>query len=328
MRCNIREFATAYELAIETASSWCEGHRLGGVLLDNDVGVKFSRTAGNYSFASQIFDHLIIQLTNANADVPYGFYIDTDLDIYRSVFIGCTIFARKANCVGFYSDGKMRNVFGTINMEGSGASIGNTGFKFGPNATLNRFKIYSDMRGSITTPYDIPAGLDYEAGFETDSLTYAGARIRRQGVESQIRSIYDTDTTTRRYVEKVNAGDVIEHEYADPPKFVTQAGKVSGVVCVPVGPGQLTHTSGATPDVAGIKTVRLALAAPGNITDFLNGIDEQTIVVHHNNTNVTLVHGTNLFLQGSASFTPASSLTRHVFQRYGGVWWEISRVTP
>ena len=326
----VEDFAVGVDLHI--AANWCEANEVSGFIVDCDKGITFTRSGGNYSFAGTYLKNLWIQSTNAVAATPYGIHVGTLLDLYRSRFDNVVIFPRKANAVGFYCNGKMRNCTGAVHFEGDGVITSNTAWSFGPNADLLRFSIQSDIRGGIGTWFSFDAGIAasaYASGIVTDSLSNEQASIRRQGILSGIRAIYDEDASTVRYVEDVSAADVVRHRYANQPQFLDYAdGKPIDAQIIPVGSGVKVEASSATPDVKGVKTLRLGFSAATTVTDFLNGATEQTIVVHHNNTNATIQHGTNLYLQGSANYTPAAAGARHVFQKYGGVWWEISRIEP
>jgi len=88
-----------------------------------------------------------------------------------------------------------------------------------------------------------------------------------------------------------------------------------------------TLTAGATPSVAGLRTVNLTYAAPTTITNLTDGVTGQIVTLTAKNGNVTLAQGV-FKLHGSASLnlpTDSTITLQHDDTTVGNSWFEISR---
>jgi hypothetical protein len=87
---------------------------------------------------------------------------------------------------------------------------------------------------------------------------------------------------------------------------------------------EYTISSAGTPSVAGYNTFRVSLAAPGNITFFNNGYNQQVIRLYFDNANATLTNA--MYLAGGANFTSSTSDYMQLLYRSGATnWFEQSR---
>jgi len=78
----------------------------------------------------------------------------------------------------------------------------------------------------------------------------------------------------------------------------------------------------ATPSVAGEITFRASYSSPTNITNFDDPLTNQKITISFVNNNVTLVHGSNIFMKTGSNVTP-TAFTAYSFTYDGARWIEI-----
>jgi hypothetical protein len=80
-----------------------------------------------------------------------------------------------------------------------------------------------------------------------------------------------------------------------------------------------------TPSVAGLRYLRTGNTGATSITQFDGGRPGQLVVLHFNDANTTLVHGTNLQLLGGVNFTGAVGQAKLFASFDGVVFREVPR---
>ena len=325
----------AFEIKNEALSTFSEALHFENIdLRNNNYGFHYSIGSGNASFATQYYSNVRIAMPTAVAAVAYGFYLGTGCDIYRSTFSGMTIFSDKTDCVGYYSDGRMRNCRGSINIEGNNGGVtGNTGFLFDTNVDLSFFEIDTDIRGTIANKIVVntPNAI---GGLRTSSLANVGAEVIKSSKLSGIRAVVEEDLTTFRMVEKVTSAGVYQWqtEASVPPEFVdSSTGDLSPVRLLNVGNVEKTAADGdTTPSVS--DTTRLLVnqtTAPTTISDFDDGVDDQVITIRFNQSTfaTTVSNNVNIQLNASSNWSPTNTHSTLTLMNYGGtVWREIGRM--
>ncbi len=155
-------------------------------------------------------------------------------------------------------------------------------------------------------------------GLQINNLTDGTGLVRKQGVIVPTRAIYDSDTTTVRYYERVTAGDVVMQgaPYAQPIEtrdtdFSTFAPRRH----VSVGTGTIDITTGTTPSVKGQDAARLNYSGATSITNFTNAIDGQWLHLFSTNGNPTLVNNDTaggIVMKSGANFTFTTHATKQL----------------
>jgi len=267
------------------------------------------------SMASTMLSNVSISIVQAN-DIGtgvYGIYQDTDLSFYRGAFIDVKIFIGQNNCVGWYCDGTLRNLFGQLSIEGNNAaSIGNTGIEFGPNATLLYADLNLDVRGTIASEFTFDTPLSI-SGFKTMSNSQPTGHLRTPDVISPIRSVMDATvdgitnaaSTVYHWVERVTSSNrfQIEVNPVTPPEFVRSddTSKLGPVRIMSIGSGTSANLpTGATPSVQGRTFFKTNNTVATDLTNFAGASTGQEIWIRGNDGgNTTLKFSTSANLKGN-----------------------------
>jgi hypothetical protein len=310
--CHFKDYDKAVALEINANDRWVEENSFQNLRIRGcNYGFWVSTSGNKQSFARQHFSHINIATVGAaSAGTAYGFYIDTDADIYRSEFDNVVVFLSRNTCEGFYCDGKTRNIHGSLHMEGNDATIyNNTGFRFGANASLNMFRVFTDIRGTIENPviFDSGGAVQY-TGLVTNSLADHQAFIRNEATSCTPRSIVDSDLTAV-YKEIIGLF----------PVRLVDVGNTANL------------TSGATePDVGDTTYLRLLNASHKSISNFTNPAGGgHPLTVRHGNSNTTILHGSGINLQSGSDATGVTNrFHTFIYDGVTGEWYETARIEP
>ena len=321
-------------IRVHVAALFCEANHFKDCRFDGCTkAIAFERTGGKFSCASHHFDHCEIVLDNSVTSPAYGIYLGDVLDIYRSNFDQCIIFPNTNNGVGFYIDGKVRNVFGSLNFENNMTVTGNTAIKLGPSAALLAVDLNCDIRGTYDAVLSsiVSESLD---GIMTRHTLQPPSHLREAGKSTPFRSVYDFDLTTAHLTEKVTSSNRLQIKTSSttPAEWKrldddTLLAPLRMMVVGNEAAGSFTDGD-TTPNLDGKTFMKEANTSPTTITDFDNGHPGQRFILEHTTGNTTLTHGANTIdLQGQVSFTGQDG----VFQEFiydGTRWVELSRKSP
>ena len=282
-------------------------------------------TTTTISYGQTRFIGVNISTKDNVAAIAYGFYQEQHTSLYRSFFGTLSIWTEENNDVGFYTDGAFNGVAGQIGIERIG-STGNTAFKVDTNATLIQGDLVVNIAGVFATEFDFVANIDYKGIKKKDVRT-----LRKQGINSNVREVYDSDATTARIVEKITNTDTIQLRYnsSNPLEVIDHSSeKLFPCRIKNVGKVSTTTSSGTTPDVENLTFLRLNNSGATTITNFTNPIAGQEITVLHLNGNTTIDGTTSgILLQGSIDYVGvANTIHKFIYDGNTAKWRETSRI--
>jgi hypothetical protein len=83
----------------------------------------------------------------------------------------------------------------------------------------------------------------------------------------------------------------------------------------------------ATPNVYGAAFMRISNSSPTNVTNFLNGVEGQTLLLAFGNSNTTIKRSASILLVGGVDYVSAANQTLQLVYT-NSVWSEVSRSAP
>jgi len=327
----IQDFDTGIKLQL--GGGFTEATKIEDVRIHNcDNGISFEKISGtSSSFASTHLEHVEIVAAAAAATQPILLGVSAGTSIYRSRFDNVILFPSQTDSIGFYCQGTLRSLTGSLHVESTnGSATGNTGIELAAGCSLMTVDLDVDIRGTIANDFVNGSGSGVSGLRVQNIANYPGAEIRDASQKQYFSgSICDDDLSTCRYRKTMNTAGVLRHEFneAEPMEFIDIATEdIAPVRMKDIGNECTAASDDLTPSVADCTQINLATYGAGSVvTDFDDGISGQTLLVRLQSTDVTVASSASIRLNNGEDFTCSNAHCVLYLWLDGNSWREISR---